>query len=202
MIGFPVYPYNPPNKDSHAYWEDFFSPEELEKIASFPEWGALEEGKVNPDAPDSGVSDRNIRRSKISWLQQNNDNLFVWEKFSHVLGNINSQFFQFDISGMYEPIQLTQYESSEAGYYGWHTDMDMGQRRVVRKLSMVFMLSDPADFSGGELQIKTTGDTAKTLEFVKGRAWFFPSWVLHRVTPVTSGVRKTLVLWAGGPPFR
>ena len=67
---------------------------------------------------------------------------------------------------------------------------------------MVLMLSDPSEFEGGELQIKTDSDDAITLEQKKGRAWFFPSYILHRVTPVTRGIRRSLVLWVGGPEFK
>jgi PKHD-type hydroxylase len=64
------------------------------------------------------------------------------------------------------------------------------------------MLSDPKEFEGGELQIKSDSDNVKTLEQKKGRAWFFPSWTLHRVTPVVTGIRRSLVLWVGGPGFK
>ena len=64
------------------------------------------------------------------------------------------------------------------------------------------LLSDPSEFEGGELQVKTCSDQISTLETKKGRAWFFPSYTLHRVTPVTKGVRRSLVLWSGGPEFR
>jgi PKHD-type hydroxylase len=71
-----------------------------------------------------------------------------------------------------------------------------------RKLSMAMLLSDPSEFEGGEFQVKTTSDDVQTLEVKKGRAWFFPSYMLHRVTPVTKGVRRSLVLWVGGPQFK
>jgi PKHD-type hydroxylase len=67
---------------------------------------------------------------------------------------------------------------------------------------MSLLLSDPSEFEGGELQVKTDSDEAITLEATQGRAWFFPSWALHRVTPVTKGVRRSLVIWVGGPPFK
>jgi PKHD-type hydroxylase len=47
-----------------------------------------------------------------------------------------------------------------------------------------------------------TNDEARTLKMTKGMAWFFPSYMLHRVTPVTKGVRRSLVLWVGGPEFK
>jgi PKHD-type hydroxylase len=64
------------------------------------------------------------------------------------------------------------------------------------------MLSDPSEFEGGQLEIKVNNDDPVTLEQKRGRAWFFPSYVLHRVTPVTKGPRRSLVLWVGGPEFK
>jgi septal ring factor EnvC (AmiA/AmiB activator) len=52
------------------------------------------------------------------------------------------------------------------------------------------------------LKMAELDSTVKSLEQKKGRAWFFPSWVLHQVTPITRGVRKSAVLWAGGPAFK
>jgi PKHD-type hydroxylase len=67
---------------------------------------------------------------------------------------------------------------------------------------MSLLLSDPNEFEGGELQVKPDSDDIKFLEQKQGRAWFFPSYTLHRVAPVTKGVRRSLVLWVGGPPFK
>jgi PKHD-type hydroxylase len=64
------------------------------------------------------------------------------------------------------------------------------------------LLSDPSEFEGGELQVKPYSDEVQTLEIKKGRAWFFPSYMLHKVTPVTKGTRRSLVLWVGGPAFK
>jgi PKHD-type hydroxylase len=64
------------------------------------------------------------------------------------------------------------------------------------------LLSDTSEFEGGEFQVKTNNDEAQTLETKQGRAWFFPSYTLHRVAPVTKGIRRSLVLWVGGPAFK
>jgi PKHD-type hydroxylase len=36
----------------------------------------------------------------------------------------------------------------------------------------------------------------------RGRILFFPSFILHKVHPVTKGVRKSIVAWVEGPKFR
>ena len=87
--------------------------------------------------------------------------------------------------------------SEDEGYYDWH--VDMGPGKANRKLSLVCQLSDPSEYEGGELQIHT--GQIHTVEKKKGLVVIFPSYLLHCVTPVTSGKRQTLVLWIEGPPF-
>ena len=70
-----------------------------------------------------------------------------------------------------------------------------------RKVSVIVQLSDTSEYKGGELQINTGGQI-KTIPKVKGSVVIFPSYLLHRVTPVTTGLRKSLVLWAGGGHYK
>ena len=73
----------------------------------------------------------------------------------------------------------------------------------TRKLSVVMMLNDPEkDFEGGEFQMNMSSeDKAETIHMRKGRIVFFPSFFIHRVTPVTKGIRRSLVIWVTGPKF-
>jgi PKHD-type hydroxylase len=71
----------------------------------------------------------------------------------------------------------------------------------VRKLSFSVMLTDPEEYEGGELLLKIDSFPI-TPPNKKGTVIFFPSYVLHEVTPVTKGTRKTLVGWVLGPKFR
>jgi PKHD-type hydroxylase len=193
-------------KDMVAYWDDFLSPEKIDHILAAPEWLNLSKGVVGGQinsVADSVVAP-DIRSSKVAWMHLNRDNEGLWDVISKVVAEVNSEFFHFELSGLYEPIQLSVYTASENGqdHYTWHTDMSMADRNVPRKLSMSLLLSDPLEFEGGEFEVKTDSDVPITLEQKRGRAWFFPSWALHRVTPVTKGVRRSLVLWVGGPPFK
>jgi PKHD-type hydroxylase len=188
-------------KTSYAYWENFLSNDEINFILALPEWLNKETALIgggDVDKPDS-----NIRESHVSWMNVNQNNLHIWNKLSNIVSDVNANFFNFDLTGFYEPAQLTYYDGSKNGHYTWHVDGISGKPgRCPRKLSMVLMLSDPSEFEGGELQIKPHNDEPITLEQKKGRAWFFPSYVLHRVTPVTRGTRRTMVIWIGGPEFR
>ena len=89
------------------------------------------------------------------------------------------------------------YTAENQGKYDWH--LDVGKDDISRrKLSAVVLLSDPSEFDGGELQIMTSKDP-KTVPLKRGSIVFFPSFLLHRVTPVTRGERRSLVFWVEGP---
>jgi PKHD-type hydroxylase len=112
-----------------------------------------------------------------------------------------------------EPAQITEYE--KGGHYTWHKDSpqvpyvsaDPNYHGKYRKLSCSVVLSDPSDYEGGDLEFSIVNPN-KELEILKnekfrkkGTVIVFPSHHWHRVTPVTSGIRKSCVIWAVGPPF-
>ena len=198
---YPIPPRNNAGKEIIAYWEGFLTTEEIEFILSQPEWSNLEDGCVK-GVDNSANVDPNVRATKISWLATKPEMMPIWDKFANVVAEVNRKFFHLDLTGFHEAMQLGLYREEDNGHYDWHVDGTALDNTVPRKLSIVMLLSDPSEFEGGEFQIKTTTDVAETLEMKKGRAWFFPSYMLHRVAPVTKGVRKSLVLWVGGPQFR
>ncbi len=178
-----------------VYWDDAFSKQELD-------W--LQEKASNSNQPalvatdnDSGI-DTNIRRSQVSWLEDNPDNMWVFEKLAHVVSQLNTDYYNFDLTGFGENLQLTNYDQSENGMYGWHQDYG---GRVSRKFSLSVQLTDPSEYEGGNLQIMTTGEPV-TSRKQRGVITAFPSYVLHQVTPVTQGSRQSLVAWVSGPAFK
>ena len=122
-----------------------------------------------------------------------------------------------------DPIQYTEYD--EGGKYDWHTDQapPMQDHRdgvlKVRKISMTLFLNDPSDYEGGEFDVEIWGPKGSigndprfkdkgneeeryvTFKESKGNAVFFQSDQFHRVRPVISGLRKSLVVWFIGPPY-
>lgn len=183
-------------KEWCAYWEDFLTEDELNYLANHDLWNNQKRAEIG-----ESTIDETYRRTNVSWLPQSIENIPLYEKIADVFAEVNKRFFHCNLDGFLEPMQLTKYNEDTQDYYDWHTDMSPDDKYMPRKLSMVLMLSDPKDFEGGELQIKTKRDN-DTLDMKKGRAWFFPSYVLHRVTPVTKGIRKTAVLWASGEQWK
>ena len=180
-----------------AWWEGAFSDQELD-------WLQERAAKADVQAQVGGNSDKdrlaNIRRSQVSWLDKTPDTAWVFEKLANVASSLNAQFYRFDLTGFGEALQLTNYDQSEHGMYGWHQDYG-GKLGISRKLSMVLQLTDPIQYEGGNLQIKTGGEP-QTVRKQRGLIAVFPSYTLHQVTPVTRGSRQSLVAWISGPSFK
>jgi PKHD-type hydroxylase len=194
---YPIEPVNGFGKDEMALWDGFLTDAEINLLLAQPEWLATEKAAVG-----IGTVNDDVRITQVGWLGPKAELLPIWEKLSKIVAEVNRRFFQFDLTGFYEPMQIGIYSSDNKGHYDWHTDASAKDTNAPRKLSIALMLSDQSEFEGGEFQVRVSTDTPQTLETKRGRAWFFPSYVMHRVQPVTKGVRRSLVIWVGGPPFK
>lgn len=184
-----------------SYWENFLTDEDIELLLAQPEWNEQTDGTVF-DRTDGIVVQPKIRITDVCWLYPKPEVAHIWLKITDTIAEVNRQFYHFDLTGVYEPIQLATYTSDKKSHYSWHADTGVSTTAAPRKLSMALLLNDPSEFEGGAFEIFNSAGDIEKLELKKGRAWFFPSFVTHRVTPVTKGVRKSAVLWVGGPAFK
>jgi PKHD-type hydroxylase len=187
-------PYSTP-MEPLAWWDGAFTESELDWLQNYAkrsDTAAFVGGRENNSV------NKSIRRSQVSWLQNTQEATWVFAKLADVASELNAKFFRFDLTGFGEALQMTNYNSSEGGMYGWHVDYG---GNISRKLSLVVQLSHPTDYEGGELQLKTDAN-GLTVKKQRGFIVAFPSYVLHQVTPVTNGNRQSLVAWISGPPFK
>jgi PKHD-type hydroxylase len=195
------------------WWDDAFTNEELDRICELS-LDRLEDSTVfvpdvdennNIRGPQKPELVEDIRVSKNSFNYVREENAWIFERINSVINHINANFYNFDLNG-YEMYQYAEYDSAKKGHYDFHMDMQMTEPLVfeMRKLSMTLMLNDPGvDFEGGDFQfMRSVPDKLETIELKKGRLILFPSFLVHRVTPVTKGIRKSLVVWVTGPKFR
>ena len=177
-------------------WDGAFTAKELDAIVAYGD--ALRQAEAT--VLDSAVDDQksSFRSTRISWIEQSQETLWLYQKLMGATSSINQQAYGFDLSTL-ESLQYTVYLAGEASHYDWHVDHGRTPRR--RKLSLVLQLSAPTDYEGCELQIYASNqiDTAPK---TRGTLIAFPSYTLHRVTPITAGIRKSLVMWCSGPRFR
>ena len=179
-----------------AWWEGAFTAQELNWLQQKAK-DADQNATVGFGSGVGGVNP-NVRRSQVSWLENNPNTKWVFEKLAHVASQLNADHFRFDLTGFGERLQLTNYDQSENGMYGWHQDYGGG---ISRKLSLAVQLADPSEYEGGNLQVMTSGNPVN-IRKQRGLIAAFPSYVLHQVTPVTQGSRQSLVAWVSGPAFK
>ena len=112
--------------------------------------------------------------------------------------DLNDKFWNFELEGQ-DPIQFLLYEVGDN--YNWHLDIGKG-KHSTRKLSIVIPLSSGESYEGGELLVKIA-EKDISVPLKQGCPILFPSYILHKVTPVTKGKRFMLVGWMKGKtPFR
>ena len=179
----------------YVFWNDGFTNEEISQL------NVIGDARVKKKATvGAGEESKDIRITDVSWIEMNQDSEWIYDRLAYIARKLNGEYYNFDLYGFWEHLQYTVYDGTENGHYDWHVDAGSNDE-CPRKLSIILQLSDPSEYEGGELQIMTGKDHI-TIEKKKGLLVAFPSYQLHRVTPVTSGVRKTLVVWVTGPAFR
>jgi PKHD-type hydroxylase len=174
-----------------AYMDNLFTPEECAQII------AIGNSKLEKATIVGGEVNKDIRESQISWLSPN-DLEFAFRRVTDGVLNLNSQFFNFDLFGLAEGFQFTRYDAP-TGHYGMHIDKMLNG--PVRKLSLTIQLSSPEDYEGGELALQFDKE-ADVMPKELGKMIVFPSYILHKVRPVTKGTRYSLVAWVTGKPFK
>jgi len=156
----------------------------------------------------------NLRDSEVAWIRHNDATAWVYDLVSDVVRQTNEHYWNWALTGP-ESMQYTQYGLEQ--FYTWHAD----QRRKpydaesrwpgqTRKISISIHLSDARDYEGGEFVIEDLQTPPDNMEKrlipllearTRGSAIVFPSHLYHRVNPVISGTRRSLVAWFLGPPF-
>tara|TARA_R100000805_G_C3613681_1_gene114745 strand:+ start:1133 stop:1708 length:576 start_codon:yes stop_codon:yes gene_type:complete len=176
--------------NSYAYMEKVFTKEECEKIINIAKKKGLMKGIT------TGKS--NARLSKISWLYSSDNLEWVFRKITDVVLHLNSKYFDFDIFGLNEGLQFTNYKAPSDKY---EKHIDRSLNILVRKLSLSIQLTDPNEYKGGEL-ILYEDEKGTEMKKEQGTLVLFPSYILHEVKPVIKGERNSLVSWVTGKQFK
>jgi PKHD-type hydroxylase len=173
-----------------AYLPSFFTADECHRISDLADSETQHDGHIG-----KGIHNQ-IRESKVSYVNPAESSKWIFDKLEHILLDLNGDY-KFELSGFHEGFQVAEY-SAPGGHYTWHNDIGTGAFST-RKLSMSVQLSDVGDYEGGELQFAdSTSPAPKEI----GSLIVFPSFLTHRVKPVTSGKRKSMVSWISGPAFK
>lgn len=186
--------------EPYIIWENGFTQEEIDKIVALGELREFSKGVVGGQNINEPVSDLSIRDTDLTWIVPEPESDWLIQRIQTIVSQVNHDKFQFDLDHL-EMLQYGKYKIN--GHYTWHMDSGPNIPRH-RKLSIVLALSNTDDYEGGEFMINTTGnqDNCTTFKIRRGDMLLFPSFMPHKVAPVTKGERMTLVTWAVGPKFK
>ncbi len=175
---------------------DALSPAECDTLIALCQAGPLHDaGLVR------ATTAPHIRRAELSWLDEIPAAAWVMDRMIVLVAAANREAFGFDLTEFAESPQVARYGAEREGHFDWHSDIGAGALAGKRKLTIVVQLSDPATYGGGTLELRPDSSVREAPRD-RGTAVVFPSFILHRVTPVTTGTRWSLTLWSHGPAFR
>ena len=204
-----------PYLDRVATLPNVFTPDECGQIinTALNDW----EQRESMIQRDEGTE---IKQNFKEDLDYRNTTLFIpkgpdeW-LFNKILGAImgfnNSESgYNFDVRGLAEPPNVMRYQAPDIskhgkpGKYDWHMDVGPGPVPSMRKISYSILLN-PGEYEGGELCFHIGRNTdpypGQTEASAMGNIVLFPSYMVHRVLPMTKGTRYAIVGWAHGSSF-
>jgi PKHD-type hydroxylase len=183
--------------ENWVYAENLFTVEECKKIIDYG--NSLKKEIAEIGSAEKSIYDKKNRDNQVAWIHYGSENVnWIFERLSFFIQKTNQEFFNFDLWGIMEPLQFTEYKAP-GQHYGQH--IDKGYKQIIRKLSISVQLSDPNTYEGGDLNIITNINN-QPMKRNQGSITIFPSYILHKVDPVSNGTRYSLVAWVTGNQFR
>ena len=177
---------------AYVGFADVFTAEECRAVMALGT-----ERQTHPAVVEQGGLDETVRKSHVSWLTPSPETEWLFRRISDAVNQANEEVFKFDLFGMVDGIQYGEYRN-DGGHYQWHLDSWHGI--YPRKLSVSVQLSPDDAYSGGDLELNV--GNIEQASRSQGSMTLFPSYRLHRVAPVTHGLRCSLVTWIAGPAFK
>ena len=179
------------NQSEYCWLPNGFSDEELMWLDNLKNLYPYDRNSLDPNIINEN------RKSRIRYIPHDDRSSWVFDKLKQFIVESNKTAWNFDLYSIIDSLQHSEYV--EGNFCNFH--MDIGNGTNHRKISVIVQLSDPSEYDGGDLEVWSEGK----FEFLpkdKGCIFVFPSFILHRVTPVTRGMRKSLVIYAGGGAYK
>jgi|LakMenEpi03Aug12_release.lakeMendotaPanAssembly.Ray.scaffolds.fasta_scaffold107447_5 PKHD-type hydroxylase len=169
--------------------KEFLSEQECDDILNFSISNLqLKKGKIG----NNEIYEK-TRKSSIAFSNYDKIFPFIKEKLiKEISKKVKLKGFELNFD---EPFQFTKYDTGE--YYEWHADSHTGVKQSSeRYCSVVIQLNN--EYTAGDLQIKdliNEEEIIDTFEKGKGNLFVFLSHMVHRVSPIETGIRYSLVTW-------
>jgi len=180
------------------HFTELFSKEQCEEITRLGKNLALTEGVVGTGDQDFGTN-YSLRSARVGWFDSADDSAnWIYRHLTEAVNRANSDFWKFNVEYL-EGLQFTAYNKP-----GDHQDTHMDTGWIgehYRKLTVIIQLTDPETYEGADLELQLAHDYTPMTR-AQGSMIVFPSFILHRVKPLISGERHSLVSWVCGTPFK
>ena len=184
---------------NYIYWKNFLSEQECNRI--------IESNGNNLTNAKIGVTqalDSENRKTNVGWIEKNNSIQDLIEKIINQICFTAQKYYGCSLK-TFEPMQYAEYEKGM--FYSWHVDSvtELDEITVcTRDISASLILNKQTEYTGSSLQFILAGSVSPdniltpedAINQEQGTLIVFPSSTIHQVTEVTSGIRKSLVLWA------
>jgi PKHD-type hydroxylase len=187
------------HNEAWGFIDTLFTVEECKKIKALAAALPVVTATVGNKQPELR-SNLELRKNTLSWLNSNHpEAAWIYQRLTDAVNTINAQFWEYKLDYI-ETLQYTIYNDLDDHYHG-HIDMMLSGLHQ-RKLSFSLQLDDPATYEGCDLEMSDGGQTWVPTNRKQGSFIAFPSWLMHRVTPLTAGTRHSVVGWVCGPKFK
>ena len=193
--------FNPPKLEQNdnvarvKVYQNFLSADECDQLIGYSEEQGLWNSAIGGKKP---AYDLYIRNSEERQIGNTSEHAWLFDRMQDVINQVN-QDYKFILSHG-NPFRILKYKVG--GHYNRHEDLGVGPTST-RKISLAIQLSNPEDYDGGDLEFTyEASKEAQENRRNRGAAIIFPSFLAHKVTIVTRGVRWSMVSWVQGPPFR
>lgn len=173
---------------------------EVEKLLEVLSDDKMSQGGLGHKKGEKNLDTR-IRSGRVQWIFREEIGMPIYSHLFTLASVTNRErHWNFDIEGIAHALQAVRYAAEGAEHYDWHMDWGGGKMRF-RKITVVAHLAEEGSFEGGSLQV-TNGSYPVAAHQAAGTVTVFPSFLMHRVTPVTAGIRSAVVGWILGPSLR
>lgn len=184
----------------HLFIKNFFTENELLKVISLEKNLDFEQGKVSgKTSPYRAVESCFVHLPEV--VDPTTKEAWLTKLFNEKIKKINKGFNDsIDVSGGIERDCFSFLKYKEGDHFDWHLDnVNSNRKKLIarRNMTLIIQLSAPKDYEGGEVLLRV-GDEELAISKEKNFACAFLSTkVYHKVCPVKSGIRKSIVMWAG-----
>lgn len=194
MFIFPIEPSG--HYQNWAFRERFLTPQECDRLVSLVPGSALRDVVLRADEALPTAAD--VRRCRLAGLAWVKEIEWLVQRLAAAVTECNKALYNYQLTGITENLLVEQYSTNH--FHDWVQDFG-AKEQSARKLGAIVQLTDPSQYEGGDVEFFSPRGPQKAPR-ARGTIIIYPSFVFHRVTPVTSGNRTAISGWVSGVPFK